>query len=144
MRDVVAEAGYATACTTHFGVNTARTPRFRELNRIFALSESELLQESRTPPSPANSPNVPRVEAAPFSARHSALDHFRGLSDDVFMIFRPFGDTGINCSIIGLGTGRLASVSGGISRSGAGRLLGVAEDLGINLIDTADSYGQGE
>jgi len=60
------------------------------------------------------------------------------------MIFRPLGATGINCSIIGLGTGRLASVSGGISRSGAGALLGVAEDLGINLIDTADSYAQGE
>jgi aryl-alcohol dehydrogenase-like predicted oxidoreductase len=60
------------------------------------------------------------------------------------MNFRRFGNTDINCSIIGLGTGRLASVSGGISRAAAARLVGTAEDYGINLIDTADSYGQGE
>jgi peptidoglycan/xylan/chitin deacetylase (PgdA/CDA1 family) len=41
-RDLVREAGYATACTTAFGVNTAQTPRF-ELRRIFSLSEGELL-----------------------------------------------------------------------------------------------------
>src|SRR5580692_7208676 len=60
------------------------------------------------------------------------------------MQFRRLGDSDINCSVIGLGTGRLASVSGGISRADAGRLIGVAEDCGINLIDTADSYAQGE
>lgn len=60
------------------------------------------------------------------------------------MNFRSIGRTGINCSIVGLGTGRLASVSGGISRSAAAQLLGTAADCGINLIDTADSYGQGE
>ncbi len=41
-RDLVCEAGYATACTTAFGVNTAQTPQF-ELKRIFSLSEGELL-----------------------------------------------------------------------------------------------------
>jgi aryl-alcohol dehydrogenase-like predicted oxidoreductase len=61
-----------------------------------------------------------------------------------FMNFRRMGDTGIECSVIGLGTGRLASAAGGLSRAAAGRLLGVAEDCGINLIDTADSYAQGE
>ena len=45
VRDLVGEAGYATACTTHFGINTTRTPRF-ELNRIFALSQSELLRKA--------------------------------------------------------------------------------------------------
>lgn len=41
-RDLVREAGYKTACTTQFGVNTVQTPRF-ELKRIFSLSEGELL-----------------------------------------------------------------------------------------------------
>jgi aryl-alcohol dehydrogenase-like predicted oxidoreductase len=60
------------------------------------------------------------------------------------MNFRRLGETGIECSVIGLGTGRLASVSGGISRNAAAELIGVAQESGINLIDTADSYGQGE
>jgi aryl-alcohol dehydrogenase-like predicted oxidoreductase len=60
------------------------------------------------------------------------------------MNFRRLGNTDINCSVIGLGTGRLASVSGGASRSAAQKLFAVAEECGINLIDTADSYGQGE
>jgi aryl-alcohol dehydrogenase-like predicted oxidoreductase len=60
------------------------------------------------------------------------------------MKFRRVGETELNCSILGLGTGRLASVSGGISRNAAANLIGAAGDLGINLIDTADSYAQGE
>ena len=39
VRDVVAEAGYETACTTEPGVNTAATPRF-ELKRIMARYQS--------------------------------------------------------------------------------------------------------
>lgn len=42
VRDLVAEAGYATACTTRFGVNTPATPR-DALRRIFPLSAAELL-----------------------------------------------------------------------------------------------------
>jgi peptidoglycan/xylan/chitin deacetylase (PgdA/CDA1 family) len=45
VRDLVAEAGYATACTTEFGVNTNQTPPF-ELKRIFTLSQSELLKKA--------------------------------------------------------------------------------------------------
>lgn len=60
------------------------------------------------------------------------------------MNFRRLGGTGIDCSVVGLGTGRLASAAGGLSRSDAQKLIGIAEDCGINLIDTADSYGQGE
>lgn len=58
--------------------------------------------------------------------------------------FRRMGDTGIECSVLGLGTGRLASAGGGLSRANAEKLIGVAEGCGINLIDTADSYAQGE
>jgi peptidoglycan/xylan/chitin deacetylase (PgdA/CDA1 family) len=42
LRDLVAQAGYATACTTKFGVNTAATPR-HALLRIQPLGTSELL-----------------------------------------------------------------------------------------------------
>ncbi len=46
VRDLVREAGYATACTTEFGVNTSATPRY-ELKRIFTLSQSEMLKKAR-------------------------------------------------------------------------------------------------
>lgn len=46
VRDLVAEAGYVTACTTQFGVNTQRTPRLA-LNRIMPLSASEFLAKIR-------------------------------------------------------------------------------------------------
>jgi peptidoglycan/xylan/chitin deacetylase (PgdA/CDA1 family) len=46
VRDLVQEAGYTTACTTEFGVNTAQTPRF-ELRRIFCLSGPELLAKMK-------------------------------------------------------------------------------------------------
>jgi peptidoglycan/xylan/chitin deacetylase (PgdA/CDA1 family) len=42
VRDLVREAGYATACTVKFGVNTSRTNPF-ELKRIFCLSQTEML-----------------------------------------------------------------------------------------------------
>lgn len=41
VRDVVAEAGYQTACTMKFGINTAETPR-HELRRLIPLSATEL------------------------------------------------------------------------------------------------------
>lgn len=47
-------------------------------------------------------------------------------------------------SRLGLGTGMLASLRGGLSFLEANRLVGTARDHGINLIDTADSYASGE
>lgn len=49
----------------------------------------------------------------------------------------------LEVSLLGLGTGRLASLGAGQSRGGAERLLEEAAALGINFIDTADSYGAG-
>ena len=49
----------------------------------------------------------------------------------------------LDVSLLGLGTGRLASLGAGHSRADAERLLDVASELGVNLIDTADSYGTG-
>ena len=58
--------------------------------------------------------------------------------------FRRLGETDLNCSVIGLGTGRLTSYSSSISRRNAIRLVHAAADVGINMIDTADIYGQGD
>ena len=46
LRDLVAEAGYQTACSLIFGVNTPATPRF-ELRRIYPLSTADLLAKIR-------------------------------------------------------------------------------------------------
>ena len=43
--------------------------------------------------------------------------------------------------MLGLGTGRLASLGAGGSLREASRLLDAAADLGISFIDTADTYG---
>jgi aryl-alcohol dehydrogenase-like predicted oxidoreductase len=48
---------------------------------------------------------------------------------------------GFKVSVLGLGTGRLASLGAGGSLRDAARLLDTAADLGITFIDTADTYG---
>jgi aryl-alcohol dehydrogenase-like predicted oxidoreductase len=48
---------------------------------------------------------------------------------------------GFKVSVLGLGTGRLASLGAGGSLRDAARLLDAAADLGISFIDTADTYG---
>jgi len=48
---------------------------------------------------------------------------------------------GFKVSVLGLGTGRLASLGAGGSLRDAARLLDTAADLGISFIDTADTYG---
>lgn len=50
----------------------------------------------------------------------------------------------LTLSKLGLGTGTLASWKGGLSFSEAKRLIDTAKDLGIHVIDTADSYASGE
>jgi len=58
------------------------------------------------------------------------------------MLFRQLGD--IQMPLVGLGTGRLASPGHGATGADAVRLLDTAADLGVNFIDTADSYASGE
>ncbi|MFD1328225.1 aldo/keto reductase [Mycoplana ramosa] len=60
------------------------------------------------------------------------------------MEYRTLGDTELCPSLLGLGTSRLTSVSSGLSRRTALDLVSAAADLGINFIDTADIYGQGD
>jgi len=56
------------------------------------------------------------------------------------MDIRAFGITGLHVPALGLGTGRLST----LSQEHATDLIDTALDLGINLIDTAPSYGDAE
>jgi len=66
------------------------------------------------------------------------------------MRYQPFGNTGLFVSELCLGTmtfggqGELWSQIGDLQQSDAERLIGRALDAGINFIDTADVYSQGE
>ncbi len=65
---------------------------------------------------------------------------------------RTLGDTGLQVSALGLGTVKLGRVEGVKypdaftipDDAAAGHLLSTAQDLGINLIDTAPAYGSSE
>ena len=65
---------------------------------------------------------------------------------------RPFGSTGIDVSILGLGTVKLGRDQGVKYPNSftipndreASNLIDLAKDLGINLIDTAPAYGNSE
>ena len=58
------------------------------------------------------------------------------------MIRRPLGNTGLNVSVLGFGAGPVGSPE--LSESEAEALLKGVLDAGINLLDTAPSYGQSE
>jgi aryl-alcohol dehydrogenase-like predicted oxidoreductase len=49
----------------------------------------------------------------------------------------------LDVSVLGIGTSRLASLGSGHTRAQAARLLDAASDLGVDFIDTADTYGSG-
>ena len=58
------------------------------------------------------------------------------------MIHRPFGNTGLEVSALGLGAGSLGEEH--VPDEVASELLNTALDAGITLIDTARSYGSSE
>ena len=58
------------------------------------------------------------------------------------MIRRPLGSTGLEVSVLGFGAGPVGSPE--LSESQAEALLNGVLDAGINLLDTAPSYGQSE
>lgn len=58
---------------------------------------------------------------------------------------RSFSDfCGHKIHRLGIGTGRLASLGAGYSANDALRLLETAAEIGVSLIDTADSYGSAD
>ena len=60
------------------------------------------------------------------------------------MQHRPIGESGIEASVIGLGTWAIGGwMWGGTNEAEAIRAIHAALDAGINLIDTAPAYGFG-
>ena len=62
------------------------------------------------------------------------------------MLYRELGRTHLKVSVAGLGTGGPARIgqSAGLSAAESHRLVRVALDLGINILDTSPSYGHSE
>ena len=71
---------------------------------------------------------------------------------DLHSLHRPLGSTGLSVSPLGLGTVKLGRDQGVKYPNGftipddqqALQLLGLARELGINLLDTAPAYGSSE
>lgn len=57
---------------------------------------------------------------------------------------RSFGKTDMQVSLLGFGSYKMSEKIGGTTVGEVSRLLGQALDAGINVIDTAECYGQGE
>ena len=55
---------------------------------------------------------------------------------------RPFGTTGLNVSVLGLGASHIGNQH--VSEDEAGRFLNEVLDLGVTLVDTARGYGMSE
>ncbi|MDQ0823296.1 aryl-alcohol dehydrogenase-like predicted oxidoreductase [Arthrobacter sp. V4I6] len=55
---------------------------------------------------------------------------------------RPFGETALNVSVVGLGAGQIGEHD--VTEAEAAEVLNGALDLGVTLIDTAASYGLSE
>ena len=60
------------------------------------------------------------------------------------MIYRPLGRTGLNVSLLGLGTGTRFGDAKSHRPSDATRLVRGAPELGVNYIDTAANYHEAE
>ncbi len=56
------------------------------------------------------------------------------------MQYRPLGSTGVQVSAVGLGGNQFGST---VDAAGTGAIVHRALDLGVNFIDTAESYGNG-
>jgi aryl-alcohol dehydrogenase-like predicted oxidoreductase len=56
------------------------------------------------------------------------------------MLYRQLGNSGLRTSVIGLGTNQFGSK---VDQAGVNEIIAGAIDLGINFIDTADTYSQG-
>jgi myo-inositol catabolism protein IolS len=57
------------------------------------------------------------------------------------MLYRAFGKTGMDVSVIGLGTWNIGNQWGAIDDATAWATIRSAYDHGVNLFDTAESYG---
>jgi aryl-alcohol dehydrogenase-like predicted oxidoreductase len=70
------------------------------------------------------------------------LAAFERLALDLEMEYRALGSTGLRVSVIGVGTWQLGGEWGhGYSQTEADAIFDQAAELGINLLDTAECYG---
>jgi aryl-alcohol dehydrogenase-like predicted oxidoreductase len=60
------------------------------------------------------------------------------------MELHPFGNTTMRVSAVGFGSYKMSAKPGGSTLEEVTRLLGTILDSGVNVIDTAECYGQGE
>jgi aryl-alcohol dehydrogenase-like predicted oxidoreductase len=63
------------------------------------------------------------------------------LTGGISMVYRPFGNTGITASAVGLGTWNLSNQWGEVDETTAFATIQSSIDAGVNLIDTAEAYG---
>ncbi len=61
------------------------------------------------------------------------------------MQYRSLGRSGLTVSVVGLGTTGWGAHEefGAVDREGAARQVAIALDAGVNLFDTAETYGDG-
>lgn len=57
------------------------------------------------------------------------------------MLYRSLGNSGLQVSVIGLGTNRFG---GKVDQAGVNSIIDAAIELGVNLLDTADVYTEGK
>ena len=74
-------------------------------------------------------------------ARLGSAVALSGYTENMVKI-RKFGDTGLSVSVVGLGAGQIGEAN--VDEATASGVLNGALDLGVNLIDTAASYGSSE
>jgi aryl-alcohol dehydrogenase-like predicted oxidoreductase len=60
------------------------------------------------------------------------------VSDDTQMTYRPVGDSGLMVSAVGIGCNAFGRR---VDQAGVAAILDAAQDVGITLVDTADTYG---
>ncbi|MEX2430540.1 MAG: aldo/keto reductase [Dehalococcoidia bacterium] len=60
------------------------------------------------------------------------------------MQYRKLGNSDLNASVIGLGTNNFGNPSRISEKADSAKVLDKCLELGINFIDTADAYGQGQ
>src|SRR2546430_13230952 len=80
--------------------------------------------------------------SAPIAEQHNRSPHvLRGYNE---MEARSFGKTDMQVSRLGFGSYKMSGKAGGSTVEEVSRLLGEALDRGLNVIDTAECYGQSE
>jgi aryl-alcohol dehydrogenase-like predicted oxidoreductase len=97
-------------------------------NELIAKTREKCISDSKLAESSPNPPSAPRLQGSAATTTN--------------MRFRILGSTGLRSSVIGLGTWQFGGEWGrNFTQAEADAILDQAAELGINLIDTAECYG---